>query len=175
MADPVEQQDGQLEAKPKSKMPFIIGGFVVLLGIVITVALMVMGRGSGEGRVITPTPHAHGHVLTFPEPFTVNLAPPDDQYLATANISIEVIPKPDIEETEAVAEIGIGEEGHGEGGSNKSEAIKQIVTEVLQTKTRTEITSKNGRDKIRAQIQNDINAILEKGEVIKVYCRILVP
>ncbi|MGI6454249.1 MAG: flagellar basal body-associated FliL family protein [bacterium] len=163
MADASEQQELQNE-RPRSKLPLIIGGFVLLAGLVLAVAFMIMAEDpSGDevqlAEVKDPDPQ-------FPfTPFTVNLAPPDDQYLYTANITLEVKPKGSYTERDIQEEIGL----ESEKTRTKKAQIEEIIYEVLQTKTRSDVNSEAGRNKIRLQIKNKLNSILKTGEVVNVY------
>lgn len=172
MADAPELQDGQHDDKPKSKLMLIIGAFVVLIVLVTTLAYLFMSGGGESTSPISSKPKPSGLMITFPLPFTGNLAPPDDQYIYTANVTLELTPKNKASELEIQTELGMD---GADNPRNKKAKVFQSIQEVLATKSRSEITSAAGREKIRTQIKNELNKYLEKGEVIEVYTVPFVP
>ncbi|MBD3268393.1 hypothetical protein GF373_17135, partial [bacterium] len=97
MGDAPEQQDIQQEEKPKSKLPFIIGGLLILLIGIVAVSMTLLSGEEGTGT--EPPVEEPGYMFEFPENFTVNLAHPDDQYIYNAKITLEIEPKGDKSET----------------------------------------------------------------------------
>jgi len=160
MAEAPEPQEGQQEERPKSKLPFIIIGFVVLLVVIGTISYSMLGKKTSDVPNV-PTAKPIGYMYTFPDQFTNNLAPPDDQMMVTVTITLEIFPKTGFKEKDALEEIGI------ETDSKKilMPKIKQIIDEVFQTKVSAEVNSQGGKDRITAQIKNKLNALLKKGRI----------
>lgn len=172
MADAPEQQDIQSQDKSKSKLPFIIGAFVLLLLVIGAVSMTLLG-GNEDQAIIPAEPQEElGVMYTFPQPFVVNLAFPDDQYLYNATITLQIGVRGNATEAEAQEEMGITE---GDSTKNKKPIVEEIITEILSAQTRTQVTSSAGRDKIRAQIKTQLNMKLQKARIIEVYLRGLVP
>ncbi|MBI1389552.1 MAG: hypothetical protein GC154_14005 [bacterium] len=171
MADAPEQQEGQQEERPKSKLPFIIAGFVVLLAVVGGVAYMLLGGSGSDEATVIETSEEPGYMHTFKDPFVGNLAPPDDQYMYTAYVTLEIVPRGKATEAEALQEIGVGET---DSTKNLMPLVMQIITDELASKTRVELTSLAGRENIRAIIKNKLNLALRKAEIKEVYLRTLV-
>jgi len=172
MADaPEQQQEAVEESRPKSKLPLIVIVFVVLLGIIGAVGFMIMGGGEDGEDLVTATPKVTPITIQFPQPFTGNLAPPDDQYIYTANVALEITPRSTSSESEAITEFGL----ETEGPKTKLPRIKYIIQNAISTKTRQEVTSMAGRDRLETEIQNNLNQYLEKAEVQKVLLTITVP
>lgn len=172
MGDAPEQADVQQEEHPKSKLPFIIAGFGILLVVIGVVAYMMMSGGSASD---VPTPDLSdelGYMYTFPKQFVGNLSPPDDQYMFTADITLEILPRGTNSEDEALTEIGATET---DSTKNMMPIIKQIIQEELASQTRVEINGKVGRDNLRNRIKNEINLKLTKGEIKDVYLTVIVP
>lgn len=168
-----QQQEAQQEEKPRSKLPYIIVGFVILLGVIIAVSMMVLGGGETDQDFTTVTKTEEtGYMFKFTSPFVGNLAPPDDAYLYNADITLEIVPKGDSNEAEALKELGIGDP---DNKKNKMPIIEQIINDEFQTKTRIEINSSEGKLKIRFSIKNNLNDKLEYAEVKNVYMKVLVP
>lgn len=172
MGDAPEQADVQQEERPKSKLPFIIAGFVVLLIVVGVVAYMMMSGGSETDAPLPDLSDEIGYMYEFPDQFVGNLAPPDDQYMFTANITLEILPRGSATEAEALAEMGLDDP---DNKKTMMPIIKQIIQEELASQTRVEINGKVGRDNIRNRIKNEINFKLTKGEIKNVYMTVVVP
>ncbi len=170
---PEQQQEAQEEIKPKSKLPFIIIGFVIILGVIVAVSMMILGGGD-EAENLAPIDEKDesGYMFKFATPFVGNLAPPDDAYLYNADITLEIIPKGSGGEAEALAELGIGDP---DNKKNKMPHVEQIINDTFQSKTRIMLNSSEGKIKIRASIKNDLNDILESAEIKSVYMKVLVP
>ncbi len=166
MADAQEQQEVQQEEKPKSKLPYILIGFVVLLGIIVFIAFTMISGGGESNAIPAEKPDVIGYQYKFPSPFVNNLAPPDDQYMATAEVTLEVFPRTGFSEREALEEIGVD---GSDNNKNRMAQIKQTINEVFATKTRTELTNQPGRERVRNQIKLRLNAILRKARVEAVY------
>jgi flagellar protein FliL len=173
MGDAPEQQDVQQEEKPKSKLPFIIGGFVILLiGIGAVSYTLLIGSSGDDSVTPTQTPAPLGYMYSFSEPFVVNLAPPDDQYLLNANITLEIIPVRDAKEAAALEELGLSTT---DNNKNKMPIVKQVISEILSSQTRVQVTSMAGRERIRYQIITDLNDKLKTAQIKEVYMQVLVP
>lgn len=169
MADAAEQPDGQQEEQPRSKLPFIIAGFVVLLVVIGIVAFMLLGSSGSEDTVVsTQSEEIDWYPYTFPEPFVGNLAPPDDQYIFNASVSIEIKPVGRNSESEALAEIGI----ETEDPKTRMARVLRIIDNEIRKSTRAELASDAGRRNIEAVIKNLLNAELFKAEIINVYIRV---
>ncbi len=171
MGDAPEQAEVQQDEKPKSKLPFIIAGFGVLLIVVGVVAFMMMSGGNTSD---VPTPEFSeelGYMYEFSEKFVGNLAPPDDQYMFTADVTLEILPRGQNSEKEALTEMGI----ETEDPKNMMPIIEQIIQEELASQTRVEINGKVGRENLRNRIKNEINLKLTKGEVKRVILKVIVP
>lgn len=172
MADAPEQADVQQEEKPKSKLLFIVIGFVVLLAVVGGVAFFMFGGSGEDAPMIEIETEEPGYMYEFEAPFVGNLSPPDDQYMFTANITLEITPRGSANEAEALAELGVDD---SDNAYTLMPKVKQIIYDELSSKTRVEINSAVGKENIRNRIKNDLNFILRKAEIKDVYMRVMVP
>lgn len=180
MAETPDQHASEQEGSPKSggggRLIVIIIGFVVLLGVIGVVAMMVMGGSSKEGKE-SAAPIAKsaepGYMYRFPEPFTGNLSAPDNDFVFSANVTLEIKPRGEELEKEALKEIGIGE---GEKGDprNKMPYVRRIILEEISSKTRLELTSSTGRERIANTIKNNLDNILDKAQIHEVFLEIFV-
>ena len=171
MSNGVDSPMAPEEGKSRGKLPFIIAGFVVLIGVIGGVSMMILGKG-GEADETVPVTHVKevGYQYEFTEPFTGNLSAPDDQYIYSANVTLEILPRKNFTEKEAMEEMGI----ETENPRNKMPRIKQIISDELHSKTRAELNSTAGQLKMRNSIKNALNAILDKADIVEVYMRIIV-
>ncbi|MEW6235666.1 MAG: flagellar basal body-associated FliL family protein [Candidatus Omnitrophota bacterium] len=162
MAEAQEPQEGQQEERPRSKLPFIIIGFVILLAVIGVISYSMLSKKTGDVPS-GPTPKPIGYMFTFPDQFTNNLAPPDDQLMVTVSITLEISYKTGSSLDEAKKEIGIETDP-----TNKNillPKIKQIINEVFQTKSSAEVNNPAGKERIKAQIKNQLNTLLKQGRV----------
>ncbi len=175
MGDAAEQkQDAIEEQKPKSnRLIFIIIGFVVLLGIIGIAAMRFLG-GESDGEELTLDTKSTiepGYMYTFKQPFTGNLSYPDDEYIFSANVTLEIKPAGDASEPEALAEMGI----ETDATKHKMPYINRVIREEISSKTRMEITSPANREKIQNTIKNKLNdQVLEKAKIEEVFLDIFV-
>lgn len=167
MGDLPEHADAA-EEQPKSKLPLIVGGLLVFLIIAGAISFMVLGGGGDEPALRAPTPEPPGAMVEFDQPFTTNLAPPDDQYMFSATITLEMKPAGGASEEEMLDEIGMGPSGE-EAKNNYRAKVFQTIYEAIQTKSRNQMTSEAGRENLRTEIKRELNAFLQKGEVADVY------
>lgn len=170
MGDAAEQAQAeeqlQDEGGGKSKLPFILAGLAVFLIIVVAIAFMLFsGSGDGTSVVAEITKAPAGYNYTFPEPFTTNLAPPDDQYIFSTTITLELKASANSSESEMLAELGVD----SDSAAIRMPAVMDAITGILASKTRQEVNSAGGRNIIRTEIKKGIDDILEKGEVMNVY------
>ncbi len=170
MGDMPEQNEVN-ESPTKSKLPIIIIIFVILFGVIGGIAFMIMGSSVDGEDYARPKPMETPLVVEFPEKFTGNLAAPDDQYIYSADVSVNIDPKPGISDSEAIKEFGI----ESEELRSKYPMILDIIQRILSSKRRTEITTSAGQDKVRMQIKQKLNQVLDKSEVVEVYLQIVVP
>jgi len=172
MSNGVDSPGSPEEGKAGGKLPYIIAGFVILIGVIGGVSLMFLGKGGEADETIPVTPVKEvGYQYEFTDPFTGNLSAPDDQYIYSANVTLEILPRKNFTEEEAMEEMGI----ETENPRNKMPRIKQIISDELHSKTRSELNSTAGQIKMRNAIKNALNAILDKAEIAEVYMRIIVP
>lgn len=178
MGDVSEQKEGGQEHESKSgggRLIIIIIGFVVLIGVIGVVAMMVMGGSSSKDKDQLTAPIAKmeepGYMFKFPEPFTGNLAAPDNDFVFSANVTLEIKPRGEETEEEALKEIGIGE---GESTHNKMPYVRRIIMEEVGSKTRMELTSSTGKERIANTIKNNLDNILEKAQIKEVFLEIFV-
>lgn len=169
MADAAEQKAAEEQIEEggggKSKLPFILAGLAVFLIIVLAIGFMVMSGGGGGDVIVEPTKEPPGYTLKFDTPFSTNLAPPDDQFIYSVDITLELKPKKDFSQSEMLAEIGVDSDSR----AIRMPAILDAMTGVIASKTRLEVSSVGGRDTMRREIMNRVNDVIEKGEVLKVY------
>jgi flagellar basal body-associated protein FliL len=169
MGDAAEQKAAEEHLEEggggKSKLPFIVAGLAVFLIIVLAIAYMVMKGGGGETLIVEPTKEPPGYTLKFENPFSTNLAPPDDQYIYSVDVTLELKHKTDYTQAEMLAEIGVDSDSR----EIRMPAILDAITGVIASKTRLEVSSVGGRDTMRREIMNKVNEVIEKGEVTKVY------
>ncbi len=169
MGDAAEQQAAeeqlQEEGGGKSKLPFILAGLAVFLIIVIAIGFMLLSGGKTESLISEPTKEPPGYMLEFDQPFTTNLAPPDDQYLYSTDIVLELKPDPEYSESAMLQEIGVDSDSK----NIRMPAILHAINGVLATKTRQEVLSVGSKENIRVEIMKKVNDILQKGEVKEVF------
>lgn len=170
MGDVPEQQDAQQEEKPKSKLLFIVVGFAILLAVIGIIAFVILGGNSDESSPTTEIETEDFYPYEFPEPFVGNLAPPDDQYLYTANVGIEIVPKGSSSETEALTELGI----ETEDPKTMRMRVENVIHEELRKRTRTELTSTAGQEALEVSIKNRLNMILQESEILNVYVNLTI-
>lgn len=170
MGDAAEQKAAEEQIEEgggggKSKLPFILAGLAVFLIIVLAIGFMVMSGGGGNEIIKEPTKEPPGYNLKFENPFSTNLAPPDDQFIYSVDVTLELKHKSDYSQAEMLAEIGVDVDSN----EVRMPAIMDAITSVIASKTRLEVNSVGGRDTMRREIMNRVNEVIEKGEVIKVY------
>lgn len=165
MGDINDQQDVQQDEKPRSKLPFIIIGFGVLLLIIGVVAFLMMGGSSDASSPIAQPVDDNYYPYEFPNPFVGNLAPPDDQYLYNATVHIEIRPRGRFRERDALQELGI----ETEDPRTKRTRVLNAIHQELRRRTRSDLTSTAGQRALNTSIQNELNQILDKAEIINVY------
>jgi len=109
---------------------------------------------------------AMGAVMKPPITVIVNLAGDSERFLK-AELSLEYMPK------EGAEGGGEKKEGHGGGGGGgnpeiekRLPKIKDIVIDVLSSKTFDELKDRDGRRKVLAQLKNDINKIFPEPETV---------
>lgn len=174
MGDAPEQHAAEAEQEHKSgssRLIFIIGGFVVLLGVIATAAMFIMGKGGeGESLAVAVTKIEPGYQYKFPTPFTGNLAAPDNEFIYSANITLEIKPRINLKEMDALSEMGIDTEDK----RNKMPYIRRVIMEEIGSKTRFEVTSTTGRERIASTIKNNLNSLLEKAQIQEVFVEIFV-
>lgn len=168
MGDAPEQhaEAGQEPGKPKSKLPFIVAGLVIFLIIVGIIAFMVIGSGDETPVLKVATPEPPGVTIQFPQPFTTNLAPPDDQYMFSANIDLEMKPLGSSSDDEMRSELGMGAT---DSSKNFKSLVMQTIYEAINTKSRVQVSSQAGRDNLRTEIKRELNNFLQHGEVQNVF------
>lgn len=149
----------------KSKLPFIIAGLVVLLILVAVIGVMILGGGDTEQLIEAPKKDPPGYQLEFKDPFTTNLAPPDDQYIYSVTVTLEMKPRGDFQQADMLAEIGV----ETDSKEIRMPAILDTITGIIASKTRMEVNSTGGKDIMRREIMKAVSDLLEKGEVVKVY------
>jgi flagellar basal body-associated protein FliL len=174
MGDAAEQQDAIEEQKPKSnRLIFIIIGFVILLGIIGAAAMMFLGGGKDGEELLIDTSNKiePGYMYTFKAPFTGNLSYPDDEFIFSANVTLEIKPEAEASEAEALAEMGI----ETDATKHKGPYINRVIREEISSKTRMEITSSANREKIQNTIKNRLNdEVLEKAKIEEVFMDVFV-
>lgn len=174
MGDAPEQRTPEAEPEQKSggsRLIFIIVGFVVLLGAITAAAMFIMGKGGEEEQLAVAVKKIEpGYQYKFPLPFTGNLAAPDNEFIYSANVTLEIKPRINLKELEALNEMGI----ETEDKRNKMPYIRRIIMEEIGSKTRVEVTSTTGRERIASAIKNNLNSILEKAQIQEVFVEIFV-
>ena len=174
MGDAPEQHAAEAEQEQKSggsRLIFIILGFVILLGAIGAAAMFMLGKGdASEDLTITSTTIEPGYMYAFPTPFTGNLAAPDNEFIYSANVTLEIKPRGDATDAEALAEMGI----ETEEKKTKMPYIKRAISEELGSKTRFEITSTTGRERISGTIKNNLNMLLMKAQIQEVFLEVFV-
>ncbi len=177
MGDHSEQHAAEAQQEKKSggsKLIFIVLGFVVLLGVIGVAAMFMLGRGSDEMDQVDVeiTKLEPGYMYKFPQPFTGNLAAPDNEFIYSANVTLEIKERGDATEAEALEEIGVGESK--DNNRNKMPYVRRIIMEEIGNKTRIDITSTTGRERIAIAIKNNLNSILDKSQIKEVFLEIFV-
>lgn len=169
----VQAQDVEAESKVGGgRLLLIIVSFVVLLGVIGIAAMKMLQKDGQEDfaaaaltRIDEP-----GYMYKFPTPFTGNLAAPDNDFIYSASVTLEIKTRGDASESEALKEIGV----ETEDKHNKMPYIVKIIREEISSKSRLEITSPATRERIANTIKNNINNILENAQIKEVFLEVLV-
>ncbi|MBN2328368.1 MAG: flagellar basal body-associated FliL family protein [Candidatus Omnitrophica bacterium] len=175
MGDKADLQAPEMEAEAKSggrRLLLIVVFFVILLGVIGVIAMKMLGGGGQDDYIAAPLTQMDkpGYMYKFPAPFTGNLAAPDNDYIYSANVTVEIKTLGDSSESEALKEMGI----ETEDKHNKMPYIVKIIREEISSKSRMEITSSTNRERIANTIKNNINNILENAQIHEVFLEVFV-
>lgn len=174
--------EGEGEAKPKSKKKlFIIIGVVVLLIGAGVPAFLLTGKKKDVEHIEEKEKDVKKHykLATFPT-FIVNLS--ESSSFVKVTMQVEYDP----EVLEKATHSASGGEGHSGGGASEGGAeagglppalaerepmIKDAVIRVLSSKKTAEVLTVDGKDQLKEELIEAINAAtgLEEGPVVAVY------
>jgi flagellar FliL protein len=131
----------------------------VLIGVVL---VLLVGAYLGKGMLMPPAkaakPKIDGEVYMLPKAFTLNLK--DGRY-ATMSVALVLAPG---QSDGASAEGGGGDSTTGIGTLPEEAVIRSIITNVVTNDTSTQLTSDDGRAKVRS----DVLAQIKKQTDVKV-------
>ena len=159
------------EVRAHGRFFFIAIAAIVLLVVISLSALLAFGMFFSK-PVLTESPQVRdpGYWFEFSKPFAGNLFETDSNLIYTADIKLEIFPNEGFSEKEALEEMGVDTDNP----RNKMALIEQIIVDILDSQSLSNIKSAYQKEKIRNTIKNQINAILEKGMITDVTMRLLV-
>ncbi len=143
-------------------MIIIIVALLLVIAVLAAVAIVVKKQPKGEAKPEkVEKVEVHGISVSLGE-FIVNLADTDELRYVKADIVLEMIGK---------EEEGGGHGGHGGGGDEEPPAkMRDAVIEVLSSKTFEELSTSDGKAKLKSDIIKVINLRLPAEEkVLGVY------
>ena len=157
MAEENEEQNDQ--PKKKSPMMLIIIGVVALLLIIVIVVVILVMTSSGssqpvdrvEGGTAPGTQTTLGPVIDLDQ-FIVNLLDSDGRRYLRIQMSLEL------------SHRSVGNEVQ-----NKMPMIRDIIIRQLSSKRFDEISTENGKQRLREELKNNINRHLIDGQVRNVF------
>ena len=157
-----EQEEGQQPAKkgiPKIFI-FIGGGVVLLLIIVFVVVKMVLAPAAKEEAAeeaaaaveVEAEPEYTKELFSFEQAIIVNIAETNGQRYLKANIQLELDKPETAEELDA-----------------RKPQVLDLVISIMSAKTLEEVSNVVGRNRLKREIVDRINAELVTGKVINIY------
>jgi flagellar FliL protein len=156
-----EEQNEEQSEQPKKKNPMmliIIGVVALLLIIVIVVVILVLtSSGSSpqaervEGGAAPGTQTTIGSVIALDQ-FIVNLLDSDGRRYLRIQMSLE-----------------LSHESLGKEIQNKMPLIRDVIIQRLSAKRFDEISTENGKQRLREELKNNINRHLIDGQVRNVF------
>ena len=144
------------ELKPEKKgisKPLLFGGIFLLLlilGGVFFFATRILGGGSDEPKTVL------GPIYESKE-YTVNILEAGGRRFLRTKFSVEVSDK------KVVTEIG-----------TKLPIFNDVVNQVLGSQTLSDLESPAAKDRVRAQLIDALNRVLDDGEVTNIYFDVFV-
>lgn len=152
MAEKNDKKKTADEAAPKTKMPMIAIIAVVML--VAMVGTFIVGKQvSAKSKPEAKKPIEHGPILTLDE-FLVNLADPSGDHFLKVTVSLE-LSKAKGKTPETLKE--------------QIPIVRDAVLMSLSTKSRDDISSLAGREKLKGEIKKNVNAALGEDDIQDVY------
>ncbi len=160
--EPEEKQ--QPVKKPKSRTIIIafVGLAFVVIVLVFVKSLVFPTRGGGPlgGAGVepgdSPSVTQPGEVLQMWE-ILVNLAKPDQDTFISVKVAVEIDSEPRKDAEELRKEL-----------AGRKIEFKQVIEEILQSRTRDDLSSETGREGTRQEMLRKINARLQSGHIRKV-------
>lgn len=165
MAD--EKEKKEEGANKSSGMVLIIVGVLIVLILVIgaVVAVLLLSKdesaqatsGGAEQARQQPVQRKQLDDLTigpmFPlDQFIVNLLSDSGRRFLKTSIDLE------LSDSDLIEELGA-----------KTSRIRDVVIRVLSSKTVEEISTPKGKDKLKKELTNQLNAVLLDGQIVRVY------
>jgi flagellar FliL protein len=153
MADKGQTEQKAAEEKPKkkSKLPIIIGFVVlVLLNVIVVGKVMLGGKGEAHKKEKEKVEEEIGAKVGLDE-FLVNLSGSDGHYLKTT-IAVGV--------AKGLTEEKIKEE---------NAPIRDAIISVLCSKKLEQLSSEEGKEKLKEEIKARVNKELGDDKIVKIY------
>jgi len=161
MAVEEEAQDKPRQAGASKSRTIILAcvglAFVVVVAVFVKTLMFPSGGGMGIQAGNSATLTEPGEVLQMWEILT-NLSKPDQDIYISVKVAVELDAAPGSREARELSR---------ELNARKIE-FKQIIEEVLQSRTRDDLSSETGREGTRQEMLRKINARLQKGKLRKI-------
>ena len=173
MADE-EQEDG--EAKPKSKLPLIIGAVVLLLAVAGGGALMLMGgeQETEEPAEVVEVPQEYAMLQL--EPFYVNLSETSNYLKLVMSIQynktmLDTILTGPAEEGAAPADHSMAGKSAEDFFNEKRPILRDTILQLLSSRTLKDVLSLEGKELMKEELLEVLNESLEFED--EVFVRVL--
>lgn len=168
-----EKEEGEEKEKKSKGLPkmliFVAGGIIVLI-VVVIIAYMVaksvkapkmeFGVEKAEERVLPPEPLEIGNIGE--EEIVARLADEDEAHLVKVNEIYLAFDK-------KLHELGIELNDPG-----RKFQIRDIFNTVLMSKKSTDLLTEEGRNELKRELIDKINAVLIDGQIKDIYMQIIV-
>lgn len=159
-------EEEKTEKKGGKGLIFIlIGVLVVLIIVVAVVVILLLGSGGEEKTQESPKPVANkerntgnsdyakpGPIFPIPDPFVVNLVGQNGRRYAKTTIALEMS-SPELQK-EITAKIPL---------------IRDTIIRVLSSKTFEDISTSKGKERLKEEITQEINAFMVDGYIKSVF------
>lgn len=154
----------ETEKKSGKGLLFVIIGVVLILIVAIAVVVILLLGSDGEEKVESaPRPAAKektansdyakpGPIFSIPEPFVVNLVGQNGKRYAKTSVALEMS-SPDLQK-EITAKVPL---------------IKDTIIRILSSKTFEDISTAKGKERLKEDITQELNAFMVDGYIKSVF------
>jgi flagellar FliL protein len=152
MADKNDKNKAAPETAPKNKMP-LIAIFAAVLLVAMAATFIIGKQVSAKSKSNAPKPIEHGPILALDE-FLVNLADPSGDHFLKVTVSLE-LNKASGKTPDAL--------------KDQVPIVRDAVLMSLSTKSRDDVSSLSGREKLKVEIKKAVNTALGENDIQDVY------